>query len=115
MQTLQEYLQSQYNQYSNTDIEWELFVKDHMNHILKNSTTIKINPNEMHKYTYRLSEFLEYKKINVSLGWIVLWLNQLSCNEDFSNLASIVVPEEKLIQEYKNKYDSDAAKKRRIV
>lgn len=98
-------LQEKQMEYSNTDSGWRQYVFDHLTNIKYNSVLVSIPKDEMFRYRYRPSSFLEIKKINREYTWIFLLINQLENNKDFNNLAFVLVMNPDNITKLYNQYD----------
>ena len=79
--------------FSDSDIEWKLFVKDHRDFILEKSTKITLTKEESFLYEHRLIDFLLFQRYPASMHWIVLWINGYENDEFFSDTTSIYVPD----------------------
>jgi len=103
---MSERLRSLISEWSDSDHEWELYVKDHRELIIENSSTIQITADNMRKYQFRLETFLYDKNLDIDyrMTWIVLWLNQLNSNLDFVDLSSLIVPNRSYILRLYEKY-----------
>lgn len=76
------------------DFMWVQFVKDHKEIIKENSTTIVLHPNDLRKFKYGIESYLTEYNYPKSIGWIVLWLNQLDSNFNFDeSLQTIMIPD----------------------
>lgn len=93
-------------EWSDNDPEWELYVKDHRDLILENSSTIQIAADDMRKYMYCLEAFLYDKNLDIDyrMTWIVLWLNQLGSNLEFRDLSSLIIPKRNYLLMLYEKY-----------
>lgn len=101
------------DEYSNHDPLWVQFVMDHRKAIISRSGEQAIDLITSNQYDRRLYEYL--KKFNIPYGvlWIVLEINQMDTEMDFTNMNSILLPSmdhlQKLRMVFKNLYDFDNA------
>lgn len=81
------------NNFWPTSDAWIRFVKDHREYLLENSYKHDIERNDMRKFSYAIDGYCKYIGIPSSLGWVILWLNQLDSNFQFDDrVESILVP-----------------------
>ena len=86
------------------DKDWKLYIEDHRRNILEKSNTIYIGHDDRNRYIYRLSEYLEHKKYDRSITWIVMMLNQLNGEQDFHDKEKLIVPEMNHLNSLYNQY-----------
>ena len=92
------------NNLSDTDPEWRIFIKDHRYHILENSTVIYLTRSDMVRYDNKLKWFIEDKGLDKSMYWIVLEINNIDTEWDFTNIDRIVFPDSENIRSLRKQY-----------
>jgi hypothetical protein len=76
-----------------TSDAWIRFVKDHREYLLENSYKHDIERNDIRKFSYTMDGYCKYIGIPASIGWVIIWLNQLDSNFYFDDrVESILVP-----------------------
>ena len=101
--------------YSNYDRDWVQFVKDHYYHIKRKSTLVELNPYKHNSFEFRVKDFLEDNHIPTEMWWIVLFVNQLGSEADFTNLTSLIIPDVSDIQSLRDSYDVIQSHKKRVI
>lgn len=101
--------------YSNHDIEWVQFIKDHFYHIKSRSTLVELNPFRHNSLKYRLADFLQENNIPIEMGWIVLYINQLGSDAEFCDLTYMFIPDVTDIQHLRNVFDTIQSHKKRVI
>lgn len=104
MTTLAERLENNIHRFSSTDPEWVKFVKDHRFNLLNQSVRHRVDPNKMHFGQYRIDKILRDLGSSASIGWIVMWLNQLSGNRELTGLKTLLVPPQNVIEQLYSDY-----------
>jgi hypothetical protein len=104
--TLADRCNSRIGSYSNNDMEWVRFVKDHRKKILESCTTLSITLEEAHRYRYSLTLLMEDKTIDKSLMWIILWINQLGSALEFYGVTDLLIPNTDVLANLKSQYKS---------
>jgi len=79
------------------DSGWVQYVRDHRNHILRSSRTITIPADILHSSKYRIHELLEKIGEDVAMGWIVLWLSEISSNAELEGISELTIPSSQTI------------------
>ena len=92
------------NEFDSSNHEWRQYILDYRTDIINNSMLYEIDINDMNTYKYRLRDYLEKLKLNKSLDWIVLYINQLFVTERFVNLESILIPNSGFITQLKSQF-----------
>lgn len=87
-----------------TDPEWLLFIKDHRQQILEDSTIVYLDGNTIGRYEYKLRWFLEDNKINTDLIWIILELNNVKMETEFVNLDKLYIPDRSMLIMLRKQY-----------
>lgn len=111
--SLTKIIEDMVDEYSNHDPLWVQFVMDHRKAIISRAGEQNIDLITANQYDRRLYEYL--KKFNIPYGvlWIVLEINQMDNEMDFTNMSSILLPSmdhlQKLRALFKNLYDFDSA------
>ena len=100
--------------YSNYDIEWVQFIRDHYYHIKHKSTIVELNPFKHNSFRYRLADFLADNNIPKEMGWIVLMINQLESEAKFSDLNIMLLPDVSDIEHLREVFDNQRSHARRI-
>ena len=101
--------------YSNYDIEWVQFIKDHFYHIKSKSTIVDLNPFRHNSFRYRLTDFLEENNIPTEMNWIVLFVNQLGSDVNFCELTSMLIPDVTDIIHLREVFDTIQSHKKRVI
>ena len=100
--------------YSNYDIEWVQFVRDHYYHIKRKATIVELNPFKHNSMRYRLADFLSENNVPKEMAWIVLMINQLESEAKFCDLNIMLLPDVTDIKELREIFDNQRSHKRRI-
>lgn len=79
---------------------WRQYVKDHYAELKAQASIEYITPNDMRKYAYSIGAYLKEKGHPVSIGWIVLWLNQVESilHLDQDTIALMIPNHNQLVQ-----------------
>jgi hypothetical protein len=86
---------------------WRQYILDHLDVIAASSQTYTLTPNLMYAYRYDLQRFLTQEmKQTKSLAWIVQLLNGWSCDFDFDQADTMIIPSQDFIQDKYNKYQT---------
>ena len=101
--------------YSNHDLEWVQFIKDHFYHIKSKSTLVELNPFRHNSLKYRLTDFLEENNIPVEMNWIVLFINQLGSDAEFCDLTTMLIPDVTDIKQLRDTFDTVQSHKKRVI
>lgn len=117
LSTIDGYLNKNNDDYYPNDNEWVLFVKDHKEVILKESTTVEIDASIMNINRYSVEPFLREHNLPVSISWIVVWINQLDSAMNFnSTIDTLVVPDHATIRRLKKSYiDVKTYRKKTVI
>ena len=86
------------------DPKWIIFVKDHRDNLIDNSTTINIEPETMFEYQYRPEDYLASINYPIMYTWIILWLNQIESNMEFKRIPHLILPNASYIQKLSEQY-----------
>ena len=92
--------------YSSEDIEWVQFVRDHYYYLKKRCAKVELNPFRHNAQRYRLTDFCLENNLARGTEWIVLLVNQLGSEKDFSNLTVMLLPDMESIKELRMLFDS---------
>lgn len=90
---LQEIYMRYLDQYSNNNFEWVQYVHDHLNLIKQKAIPIEIDIFKSNELQYRLNDFLRENNYPISIGWIVVLINQLPSENNFVGLSNLYVPD----------------------
>lgn len=101
--------------YSNYDLEWVQFVKDHFYHIKRNSTVVELDPYRHNSMKYRLADFLADNNIPIEMSWIVLFVNQLGSDMEFRDISVMILPDVSDIKHLREVFDTVQAHKQRVL
>lgn len=84
--------------------KWRQFILDHLDYITRRSTKYSLDGEVANRYRYDLDHFLK-KNMQRSqpMAWIVLSLNGMKNDFEFSGPCDLVIPSDSLIREL---YDS---------
>jgi len=85
--------------FSSDNGNWVHYIKDHRNFILKNSTNTPISKEDMRVYQYRPEALFKFLGFEISMSWIILWINQVTSILDFTDIESLKIPPLDLISE----------------
>ncbi len=96
-------------EYNNDDEGWVQFVKDHRTVLLNNSTVTTISLDMANRYQYRFALYLYDNSIDASLHWIILWLNQIKSEREFSQITKLLIPTADILKKLRAQYLSNAA------
>lgn len=88
-----------------TDVEWELFIKDHRRHILERSTIIYLTNDLMTRYEYHLRWFLEDNRIDTNMYWIIMYINNIKMESEFVNIDRLYIPDINQIKELRKQFN----------
>ena len=101
--------------YSNYDLDWVQFVKDHYDHIKRKSTVVQLNPFRHNSLKYRLTDFLADNNIPREMAWIVLFINQLGSENEFCELNVLMIPDTSDIAHLRDVFDTVQSHKKRVI
>lgn len=101
--------------YSNYDREWVQFIKDHYYHIKNKSTIVELNPYRHNTLQFRLADFLAENNIPTEMSWIVLFVNQLGSDAEFTDLTYLILPDVSDIKQLRDTFDTLRSHKRRVI
>lgn len=101
--------------YSNYDLNWVQFIRDHYYHIKRRATLVELNPYKHNSYRYRLSDFLAENSIPQEMAWIVLLINQLGSDANFSELSAMLLPDVTDIRSLRDTFDTIESHKKRVI
>ena len=111
-------LHSMYNSllssYSNPDLDWVQFIRDHYLHIKSKSTVVQLNPFRHHSLKYRLTDFLIDNNIPREMGWIVLMVNQMGSENEFCDMNVMMIPDTSDIAHLRDVFDTVQSHKKRV-
>ncbi len=103
-------LKSMYNarlsSYSNYDLSWVQFIRDHYYHLKAGSTLVQLNPYRQNVLKYRLADFLKDNHIPSEMGWIILMVNQMSSETAFVDLHAMLIPSITEIERLRSVYNT---------
>ena len=83
---------------ANDDIDWVKFVHDHYQLIFDSSEEIILDKEDHYWKHYRLEDFLQERKMDPNLAWIVLLINQLPSNAEFTGLETLRLPDPRTVE-----------------
>lgn len=87
------------------DNSWVQYVKDHRSEILSSATYTEIDPNVSHECRYSINSYLTEINVPVSIGWIVLWINQLDSDMRFDGtISNLYMPSIDTISKLQREY-----------
>ncbi len=101
--------------YSNYDLEWVQFIRDHFYHIKKKSTIVELDPFRHNSMKYRLADFLADNNIPTEMAWIVLFINQLGSDADFHDVTFMILPDVTDIKHLREVFDTVQSHKKRVI
>ena len=101
--------------YSNYDLEWVQFIKDHFYHIKRRSSVVELDPYKHNSMKYRLADFLADNNIPTEMGWIVLFINQLGSDVDFRDITVMILPDVSDIKRLRDVFDTIQSHKKRVI
>ncbi|MBR1988610.1 MAG: hypothetical protein IKA36_06220 [Clostridia bacterium] len=101
--------------YSNYDLAWVQFIRDHFYHIKKKSTVVELDPYRHNSMKYRLEDFLADNNIPTEMAWIVLYINQLGSNVDFRDITVMILPDVSDIKHLRDVFDTVQSHKKRVI
>ncbi len=90
--SLLEQLENRTSKYTPSNTGWYQFIVDHKRELLNASYIQDIQPEIAFKYRYRPKELLNHYEINTALTWIILLLNDIDGEKDFSGIKKLFVP-----------------------
>lgn len=103
--TIDEYLNKNNDDYYPNDSDWVLFVKDHKAIILEESSTLNVDASTVDINRYSVESFLKENGLPISIAWIVIWINQLDSAMNFDyTLDELVIPAHTTIRKLKKAY-----------
>ena len=85
---------------------FKTYVLDHYDLILQSSTLYQFTLEAMFKFKYRPTEFLAHMGIPTRYTWVLLLINNIPNNTEFSDLESIYIPDAEYIQSLEHDYNS---------
>ena len=92
------------------DKNWTQFVKDHRSELIASSTIMALDPNKANKASYSIEMYLKELSLPESIGWIVIWLNQLDSSMNFDGtIETLMVPSISTIATLKKSYTNMTA------
>lgn len=112
--SLKEIYQSQITAYSNQDLEWVQYVRDHFAVLVKSAVKQTLEPYQHYAMTYRLEDWLGEQNIPKEMAWIVLYINQLSDASDFKELTEIMIPNLTLLEQLKQQFKTVQSQKKAV-
>lgn len=87
-----------------SNAEWYQVVLDHIPEIRNAADVINITPDEANTFKHDLARLFRNKKIRLQYLWITYLINEFSNDIEFTNITTIMVPNqthmEKLFGEY---------------
>ena len=92
--------------YSNDNPWWVNFVTDHYQLLRDEASIINIEPEDMETYRFRLADFLGEKNYDRHTTWVVLLINQLRSEKEFSNVSSLRIPNHTTLVKLRAQYDT---------
>lgn len=101
--------------YSNYDLEWVQFIRDHFYHIKQKSTVVELDPFRHNSMKYRLADFLADNNIPTEMAWIVLFINQLGSDADFHDVTFMILPDVTDIKHLREVFDTVQSHKKRVI
>lgn len=101
--------------YSNYDLEWVQFVKDHFYHIKRKATLVELDPFKHNSLKYRMADFLAENNIPTEMAWIVLFINQLGSDNDFHDINVMLVPDVSDIKHLREVFNTIRSHKKRVI
>lgn len=90
--------------YNNPKREFVLFMEDHMQYLLKTSTTYYPDVNAQEIFRYRPHDYLREIGIRPELTWYVLWINQIRTTMEFTNIRKLIIPSMDAIKDLYSRY-----------
>ena len=93
-----------------SNAEWVQYIKDHRSTLMDSIINLKIEPEIMNTYRYRLRALLEHHNYSPKLDWIVMWLNSLTTTADVVNLTRLLVPDFQVVQNLFRQYQTYSKK-----
>jgi len=92
--------------YDCSDADWAQYVRDNLDTILASASWTELDPFTHNSMKYRLEDFLKDERLDPSIAWIVLIINQLGSNLDFIGLSRIKIPDIAVIRRLRSQYVS---------
>lgn len=84
---------------------WRQFILDHLDLIARRSGKYALDATLVNQYRYDLNHFLkDHLKRRNDIGWIVLLLNNLKNDFEFSEPVTLIIPSDKLIGDLYHSY-----------
>ena len=90
---------------NDVDPNWRHFLKDYHSKILSTCTTIELSDYHSRVYEFRLRDMLRENQIPVDLTWVIIWINNLESEYNFSNITKILLPNYQELLRIRNLYD----------
>lgn len=86
--------------YNDPAREFQIFLEDHRELLIRNSTKRWLTYDETELFMYRPIEFLLSLGLPISTVKIVLWLNQIKSTIDFKDIEYLLIPDHSIISGY---------------
>ena len=112
--SLKETYESQITTYSNHDIEWVQYVRDHFSVLVESATKYTLAPYQHYAMMYRLEDWMGEQNIPKEMSWIILYINQLSDAFDFKDLTEIMIPNFTVLEQLKQQFKTVQSQKKQV-
>lgn len=101
--------------FSKGDVEWEQFIRDHVDVLKESAKALYPTLEDKQTYQYRLDDWL-LKEMNYPKDyiWIVELVNQFENHMSFSDIDVVLVPDASLIKTLRSTYQSNRNKAARL-
>jgi len=87
--------------------EWRQYILDHLDYITARTRPSEIDILLINEYRYDLDSFLKEKmSIQGDIAWIVLLLNNLTCDFEFTEPGVFIIPSDELISQLYHSYST---------
>ena len=86
--------------------KWVMFIKDHYDLLLFNSTVYELTPDKMNIFKYRPRDLMVDLNLNPDITWVVLYLNNLQDVSDFVGIESLHIPSLDYINTLRTRFET---------
>jgi hypothetical protein len=73
-------------------IDWMVFLRDNLNMLRKNATSVELDSYQQRIYRYRPETFLDTKHFPIKYMYIFLLVNYIASTSEFYNLNKLYIP-----------------------
>ena len=103
--SLVDILNNSINHYDDTDPKWRIFISDHKQYLIGQSTTYNISTQYIQTHIYSLKRYLRSINYNIHCAWIIALINNIPTDFQFtSDVKTLYIPSIAVIESLYTNY-----------